>query len=773
MYSQYGHELVNQPVSVAGKKTGAGIGILRLRRAIGNHLSQLTGSSTTGRSFAHNKADLEHYREFAKSPVNAYRQVVAELPHANSSINDLKELTESVFSSNTPDRWNQALTQAADVSPIDVSGEVKTGLKEYVRKLLRLKSVQRQPTVADFSSYIQDIKRLGGFDESSSADAIKDGVRRAFSQFSSTENGKPISLAAHVHDRIDQVVNAYGRGGDSAVMGRLMEENSPLQKYTNTLITERMKMAPKNYTAIYSLANALRRAGSPGAVVASGLLGTGALLSRYLPGQDKEAADERNDYFRDAVIGAGVTGGSYLYASPHLNNLSEYGLRSVNPLAKPTVNVLGGTQGGGSFSSQAKAWAEALKDHGIDTERVTNYDAQYYTPNNNKMNQLLNRDAVLQVGATPFESDMHTRVADGSMLRYRALTDIGDGNFNQPEQWLEGRNWMKVHDSPSSYSRMFVPGGDVSPLPEQYASRLGNVNLPSIPTNKLFHGKEFVSDKAIAGARAAITMGGGAGGFLLFRDLQEPTADGGHRYSSSKKNILDNIQEALRKKHGDDFGVDMYVGGKVDDIKKSYPAFGDFVQSIYDDKTDRYKNIRLHSLVPQEDIAKVYSNADYLFQLPGSTTAELAAMKGNPGKVINLVPDENPDWMPKHFSSNAKFNEKIMPGATSIDLADSDNMLSRISKAVMEGRESMGESPNRVADVSDAAKAIKSDIFKLKLKRLGKLGLPLAGMAGGVSLLGNAIYGQANAQASRPEQRSDIASKLISHIRSGRIAKTD
>ena len=217
----------------------------------------------------------------------------------------------------------------------------------------------------------------------------------------------------------------------------------------------------------------------------------------------------------------------------------------------------------------------------------------------------------------------------------------------------------------------------------------------------------------------------------------------------------------------------MYVGGKVDDIKKSYPAFGDFVQSIYDDKTDRYKNIRLHSLVPQYDIAKVYSNADYLFQLPGSTTAELAAMKGNPGKVINLVPDENPDWMPKHFSSNAKFNEKIMPGATSIDLADSDNMLSRISKAVMEGRESMGESPNRVADVSDAAKAIKSDIFKLKLKRLGKLGLPLAGMAGGVSLLGNAIYGQANAQSSRPEQRSDIASKLISHIRSGRIAKTD
>jgi len=391
---------------------------------------------------------------------------------------------------------------------------------------------------------------------------------------------------------------------------------------------------------------------------------------------------------------------------------------------------------------------------------------------------LRNADAVIQVGDGVNRSALESARKSGSNI-YRLLSDFGDGNFRQPDYWL-GQNWMKVKD-PEFYDRLFVPGGAEKDLwPMLGKGRKANVNIGNIAVSPLFENTTFKKSRG-KGPKAMFTIGGGSQGYLSLHNYGAPEA---RKYDFLGKNrtIFDDMLDALRAKHGDKATLDAYLGTAIERPRwiidpKTKPQFdakgkllnakelkfskgyspsdvhlsnrlsrlqelldpnsarsiklskrGPAVQKLLNDIRTRYKGLNIKGSVPQDQIAKAYASSDYIFALPGSTSAEYAAIKGNEhGGLIHLIPSEA-EWAPRHFRGNAQYVNRLMqPGAKKniIDLFGK-NRLQALTEAVQEGGfKNWGRRAisNSGKSLDPMVKAIKWDIAMKRLGRLGKLGL--------------------------------------------------
>lgn len=443
-----------------------------------------------------------------------------------------------------------------------------------------------------------------------------------------------------------------------------------------------------------------------------------------------------------------------------------------------------------SFSGQTLAAADALHNSGIDVKvlrRALNspmkdvddlpdarikerphitgkvFDKKdFYRPIDLKLNDIKGSDAVLQVGDVYNDLALHTARKKGTGI-YRLLSDYGDGNFKQPDNWLGGQNWMKVRD-PKTYDRLFVPGGDEKDLWKELGiGRKSNVNIGDIAISPIFKDMKF-SRHAGDAPKAMLTLGGGSGSSLVMRNRGVPEAQR-YNFIGKDKNLFDEILDALRaQKNGHNAKLDVYLGSTISDPVNMFTPDGKIVRgrvpsdvklskemrklvdllnpdsrryklysrsvkgrNLLKSLSERYKGLNLIGSVPQDQIGKAYASSDYIFALPGSTTAEFSAIKGKRhGGLIHLIPSEE-QWAPRHFRGNAEYVNRIMqPGAKSnIVSITGKNRAKAILDAVNEGgfkdwgrRAISGKDP-----LAPMVKAIKRDILAKRLGRSGKLGL--------------------------------------------------
>lgn len=449
-----------------------------------------------------------------------------------------------------------------------------------------------------------------------------------------------------------------------------------------------------------------------------------------------------------------------------------------------------------SFSSQTHAAADALRRNGVVIDelipRATNsavnkarvYDPyQAYLPSNLSAESLRKPDAFVQVGMHPQEDLLRNERLFRGAKAYRVSSDFGPGNFLQPDRWLDGQNWMKIND-PKLYDRIVTPGlshfeakGEMGPGMRGLKRSIGVDNIAVSP---VFEHTKF-SDRLATHTgkgrvKAMYTFGGGAGGFL---GLGESTNVARKQYQLSGHGILDDMLSALRKSHGDNFDLDLYVGNALDDVNvKQYMDRVGYVDSqlpharalrrklkLLEHVTmsdaerqakglkpltkrqlalrEKFKGLHVVRGVPQSRIANAYANSDYVFMVPGSTSAEFASIKDNAkgirGKLISVIPDEGllgrlkpgqDNWMARHFTPNADYIESLIPGSSRVSMRSAtrgDDLARIVADTASKARNAASGTARKAINTKgtwDAfAKALKRDVRLGRVGRLGKLGL--------------------------------------------------
>ena len=532
-----------------------------------------------------------------------------------------------------------------------------------------------------------------------------------------------------------------------------------LQHVFDPIISERMKSLPGVYNLAANVGRGLHFARSPlvGAA-ALGLTGVGALgaakklnnnkhgiLKRAYTDPDKQLSG------KDLIAALATAGGGKLSHS----FIRDVGARHINPFGKINVGVLGGietandavakTRAGkamDSFSAQTHALSNSLQQAGpgpklnVNTQPIYRPGAQYGAiPTELTGLDPKKLDAVIQVGDSPY-NHMLENLKHNDVQRYRLLSDFNEGNFKQPDNWLGTTNIMKVTDDPKSYTRFIVPG--TKELPLQHAAQRASALTPNIPVSDVFTNAKFTRGAKPVGVYG---FGGGAMGHTMF----EEALDEAGNFDPKKLTTFDRVNEAMARRYGEDYTLKMFgTPGANEKLKGLFDSYSALKAS----GDPRFKNVEFLGGIGQKDVADLYSKASHIFGLPGSTTAELNAMSGTPGKIVNIVPKDI-WWRPGHFPVNAEHIEKSLPGARTIQLGHENNP-SLLDSILKEGPESMVPHKGVKADFSQFRKLMVKDVLRTRLKNLGKLGVPLTVAGGGLAYLANHLY-----NATRPKSFSE------------------
>lgn len=448
-----------------------------------------------------------------------------------------------------------------------------------------------------------------------------------------------------------------------------------------------------------------------------------------------------------------------------------------------------------SFSAQTQATADMLRRNGVKIDdhilRATTsaynpktkiYDPyQAYLPIEISPDRLRKSDAFVQIGMHPQEDLLRTERQRRGAKVYRVASDFGPGNFNQPETWIGGQNYMRIRD-PKLYDRIVIPGKDYfegNGLAKGMRGIKGNLGVDNIAVSPIFERETFSPNLASrtgqGRVKAMYTFGGGAGGFL---GVGEPFKNEKFQYRLDKNRVFDDILDALRKKHGDNFDLDVYVGNAMDDVDVKVKGENGAYQSgelphnrrlrkmlkkienatLSDAERakrglgpmtenqkalrERFRGLHLVRGVPQSQLAKAYANSDYVFMLPGSTSAEFASIKDNPqgirGKLISMIPDEKlegrlkpgqSNWMARHFGTNADYIGSLVPDAKKVNLSSGTRSADILRAISEDSAPAAKKTLNTGADWRKVVGTIKRDVRLGRLGRLGKLGLLAAPFA--------------------------------------------
>jgi len=397
--------------------------------------------------------------------------------------------------------------------------------------------------------------------------------------------------------------------------------------------------------------------------------------------------------FSDATVialGAGaVTGG--------LGAARTYVQRGVNP---NKITVSGGaiTDKGERvstvFNSQREAWGKALRGVGIQVEEQANYSVNSegkYKPKINTVSDKVSGKplAEIHVGAHPKKTILG--IARDRILgktQYRAFSDFGPGNLETGRYYLGGKNWMRAPKTPV-YDRNIVPGGDL--IKTQRALK-SNINVETIPTNKIFADVSKVH--TTTGKPTKILLSAGTG-YVWPKTLP------------GKEKDLEIIYKSIKAVHPEHELT--ILGG---------PHVGEY-ESIL--KTFAEKNKDKIKYVSKTDAAgmrDLYKGHHISMMAPGSTTAEIAAMKGAKPKVIGLGLSGE-----KHFKHNTEWFDKKHGGAEFYDLKKGYNeqtLTSTLSKLKKKGVPSNVSTEVLTSDIEKVVSTATKDFKAKKLftKRL-------------------------------------------------------
>ena len=523
-----------------------------------------------------------------------------------------------------------------------------------------------------------------------------------------------------------------------------------------------------------------------GAAAVGGLaLLAGILRNRQEARRKRELEKSAADYTGDALAGTAEGAGSAALAHSLIHQIQERGANRLNPFGKLRGLVVGGphfieatgTQNprATSFGTQTEAFQRGLENNGIDMDWVPEAEVvnralpgggsrQHYRMVDAPARKFdegpgphAKYDFISQVGATPHDERMSYLAERMKVPRYRMLSDFGKGNFRQPTYWL-GRNWMKVHDDPSSYTRLLVPGGDVLDMGDLHGTK-PNINLSNLSVNKMFNQLWFQPKTGVPSS--LLTMGGGAIAPVVFHDVAyevpvNPAKDRSalgrmidvltgkerldktwheERYDPGRRNILDDISQAHAEAYGPHAKVHVMFGDSLKPNTGSEVLRGFLEKHILPEMKPggRYHNLVPHSTVPQEELGRHYATARNIIHMPGSTVGELASIQGDNHipNIGGLQPDENLFWMPGHWSeNNAVMDHYMGPSSHHIPLEGGERLdaLRRMFAAPVRSI------PGRVPPVFDMGEASKVIARDARLSRLGHLGSASAKGLGAAAL---------------------------------------
>lgn len=802
-YATQGHRAVSTPAKLMGVQKPLYSALPEARILFGNFLGNALDTSdkyinfnspyipkklltfrNNLKSFREGMKDttgvIEHYGSFGKSPTAAYHQLMRELPsmpidkdsasfknYIDNIVNEQKKNfspTAAVPNFDDTNIRNRALsTHAGDDLVTGISKMLAANPNNVDALAQNLDGWGIRKTDKSFSDWTAKLKKQLGLDPTQQyldLDKNKELLRKNFIN----EIDSP-TLVGHINDTLAK--------------GKTIEQVSGnphlFTEFQNRLSHGRMLGASDDYSKVFSrVINLGRVASRPTLALGLGLTGLGAFNTfknkENKPDLSNLVKKSNEDLTLREKLQAAAYGGAALASGNSISNqLHSLGLRKHNPFGEIKGAIIGGPDTRReSFGFQNKALQDAVNKQnsklnagfipGFNVVRNPGaiYDSYVPIGTGNSIGQMRDLDYIVEVGDTANSNILANELKRSGGLRYRALTDYGMGNFNQPENWLGGKNMMKVHDMPNTYDRFFVPGKGIDMQGIQ--GRKANIHTNSIAVNPMFSSLEFLP-KNKQNPFTLVGMGGGAGSRLLFSDVLDPILDQknrevGTKFLTEKRNILDDIAEATVKTHGPNARVKLLLAsleGSDDPMNRQ------FIEKLIeqknkgfslDGKNPRWANVDFVPKLSQEELGKLYATADNITGLPGSTTAELMAIKGNKflPKVVNIIPDTNNNWIPKHWDDNADFMAKNFQGSEKINFKD-PSRASILSK-IFSNRLAEDAITTRTPLINDYKEMTNTMLKDVRNKRIGNLGkLSLKGLAAGTSayLLGKQLNKEATA----------------------------
>lgn len=523
-------------------------------------------------------------------------------------------------------------------------------------------------------------------------------------------------VALNLSDPIKDSLSSTGGILARSLGGMILETPS---KIVDKIKARRGGTAQEWQTANYATRQWLDRYPKLSGRVGAAVLGIPAAYGLYKglerlsqPSKTKTGAEKKEkSYTGTNVLTVGSAGalGLGLTRAYHQKKLDPNVIDVVGGTNVPAPNV---------FNAQRESWARELSNAGAKVREVGSYNAdQNYQHGRYTLNTTIpapsNAKAELHVGRpgqTVFTT-LYNRIVRGQP-QYRVFSDFGPGSQDQPRKFLGGTNAMKAPRSPI-YTRNIVPGGDV--IGGTIRSIKPNINVETIPTKTEFADlAEKIPAPDMKGKRK-IYVSAGTG----FTWPNQFPLGKGH---------LETMMSSLDEVYGKGKYEVTLLGGP--NARHDYVSY---FRSIAEKNPDSFKYVEK---TDRAGVAKLYRESHISMMAPGSTSAELASMKGYKPKIISVIPKTD---ITGHFVKNTEWLEKRLGGTVRFDTPDTPTkeMYTNIFKKI----ESMPHPTEEAikittTDTSKVLSAIEKDFesskrFTRRLRTVGTVGL---GLAAGISL---------------------------------------
>lgn len=718
---------------------------------------------------AETEAAMEHYKEFAKGEANAYRQLMKELNHVEfvHLLGD-GSVAPAAHEKGLLSVWSNALTKADKDINKYVTDRIGFNGPDYTPFFKELRS-NYGITSKMTPQQVQDRLLEKLFYYGSPANLAENAEREMLAYVAKRDgimrDGENIVdvLAKDKTGELRKMLNERANGLSMADIQYKI--NNPISKFSRLLIKGAYGGASNYYSNLTNIVDKLNglRSIKPlalaSALTGAGLYnvyntGIGPMLKNASADGDMigEVLDEDvTPSGRVALELAGAVPG-YLGTSNAIDIYKRRGWRKLNPFAPVKGVVFGGNinplgKGSGSFTNQSNALVKALtQGDAIEAERIPAYNeplnidvvkdgkkfrvmdgdwsareiGDMLSPKN-----LRDLDFVAQVGYHPGETAIERAMKNGDIARYRSLSDFKEGNFLQPDEWL-GANQMKVFGDNNGYTRFIVPGGDI-----KQHGRKGNIVVPNIAVSDIFRKTNFNSD--MSKPLGVMSIGGGSANVFPFTDIH---GDDGFSFKTDEKgnvvrNIIDDFAEVFRNKHkgagelhvhlGNSLDYDTPTGNMLGALKKQHENEAKLIAAgKLKPEEARFKGLNMvfDTLMPQKSMVNQFANATDLLLLPGSTSAELAAMGGDKlPAIVSMLPDTTKAWVPGHWEGNADYLSTIL-GSKKVGVND-PNRLNALTAAF--ATPSKRQAPPVWLDGQNIQDTIMKDVKLDRLKGLGKM----------------------------------------------------
>lgn len=317
----------------------------------------------------------------------------------------------------------------------------------------------------------------------------------------------------------------------------------------------------------------------------------------------------------------------------------------------------------------------------------------------------------LHVGSGPaYEAKAYLKDKLLGGTTYRIFSDFGPGSQQQPRYDMsQGAKNMMHAPTDKSYKRNIVPGGE--DLPGTIEAQKDNINVTSIPTQSRKWNASIPNPKK----KPLVSMSYGSG----------------HVWSSNRfpnhEKHFDTILKGLDEHYGKGNYRLSILGGPNVSVQ-----FDKYFKNL---KKERGKDYSYGTHTSQKGFMNLVTISDLHIMGPGSSIAEIAALKGKKPKIITMITDtpisphqhDNTQWARKHL------------GAVEEARLDKDFTVKKFKTLLktVDAKAPLASTKSVAAGAQDVAKIIETAHHDLKnsiytTKRLGRAALIAAGVGAGM-----------------------------------------